>query len=230
VALRYVFVIAYGRAGSTLVQAMLNTVPGVCIRGENYGALYWLYRAVQSARWTRKVQGKRETGPDGPWFGAGEADPERLTRHLADGFVDAVLRPPEGTTVTGCKEIRFFELGRKLPAFIDFLREAFPGARFVFAIRRPEDVARSAWWAALPEKSARRTIERYNAMAAGLAEAPDSILMNGSSFPRDLNLCRELFAFLELPFDETAIAATLARRLDHARDARYKDLSRLWRP
>ena len=39
----YLFTLTYARSGSTLLQNILNSVPGVLFRGENAGALNGLY-------------------------------------------------------------------------------------------------------------------------------------------------------------------------------------------
>ena len=39
----YVFVMTYGRSGSTLLMGLLNTIPGYLIRGENDDALRFLF-------------------------------------------------------------------------------------------------------------------------------------------------------------------------------------------
>lgn len=41
----FVFLVTYGRAGSTLTQKYLNSLPDVCVRGENGNLLYHLFRA-----------------------------------------------------------------------------------------------------------------------------------------------------------------------------------------
>ncbi|MHB1068086.1 MAG: hypothetical protein ACYC2Z_11785 [Candidatus Nanopelagicales bacterium] len=41
--LRFVTVVTYGRTGSTVIQAALNALPGVVVRGENYAAMRGLY-------------------------------------------------------------------------------------------------------------------------------------------------------------------------------------------
>src|SRR5829696_1859856 len=41
--LGYVFVMTYGRSGSTLLMGLLNTIPGYLVRGENDDALRFLY-------------------------------------------------------------------------------------------------------------------------------------------------------------------------------------------
>ena len=59
--LRYVFIVSYGRSGSTLVQGVLNSVPGYLIRGENRAApfrLYQFHQGITAAgdRFSRKEQ------------------------------------------------------------------------------------------------------------------------------------------------------------------------------
>jgi hypothetical protein len=44
---RLSFVVTYGRSGSTLLQGLLNSIPRYCIRGENYNAMFYMFRAYQ---------------------------------------------------------------------------------------------------------------------------------------------------------------------------------------
>ena len=44
----FVFVVTYGRSGSTLLQNVLNTIPGYCIRGENANTLAHLAKACHA--------------------------------------------------------------------------------------------------------------------------------------------------------------------------------------
>ncbi len=65
--LGYLFVMTYGRSGSTLVSGLLNAVPGYLVRGENRNALLHLFRYHQSLA-TEKAKGPA-TGvphPDAP--------------------------------------------------------------------------------------------------------------------------------------------------------------------
>ncbi len=107
-ALRYVFVVTYGRSGSTLLQSLLNSCKGVQIRGENGNVLYHLYRAAMAARSTRQIGKTPQTVvPDGPWYGAGEVRPVLFESELIGNFVRTVLAPDDGIQVTGFKEIRY---------------------------------------------------------------------------------------------------------------------------
>lgn len=47
----YVFIITYGRSGSTLTQNLLNSLPGYCIRGENSNLLYFLSKAADLCKY-----------------------------------------------------------------------------------------------------------------------------------------------------------------------------------
>lgn len=46
----HVFIVTYGRSGSTLTQSLLNTLPGYQIRGENGNLAWFLARAVDVVR------------------------------------------------------------------------------------------------------------------------------------------------------------------------------------
>ena len=63
--LGYIFIVTYGRSGSTLLQGILNSIPGYLVRGENRQALRHLYAfhtaAVQERR--RQRRGQHAAGP-----------------------------------------------------------------------------------------------------------------------------------------------------------------------
>jgi hypothetical protein len=48
--LGYVFIVTYGRSGSTLLQGVLNSIPGYLVRGENRQALRHLRALMQITR------------------------------------------------------------------------------------------------------------------------------------------------------------------------------------
>jgi hypothetical protein len=114
--LNYVFVVTYGRSGSTLVQGILNSIPGYLIRGENRQALRHLYAFDQVASKERRVQ-RRKQRARGVKPGSSEATSAlfgmdnyphaatlRMTRKLA---VETLLRPEADTRVAGFKEIEW---------------------------------------------------------------------------------------------------------------------------
>lgn len=149
--LDYVFVATYGRSGSTLVQGVLNSLPGWLVRGENRGAVRHLhaYHRTCAAEAARVRAGNGATATSHPWFGIG-GYPDALALDRVRGLVvDTLLRPEPETRVTGYKEIRWAD--PDVLEHVDWLRAVFPGARFVVNTRDHAAVARSGWWAGDPD-------------------------------------------------------------------------------
>src|SRR5690606_768941 len=68
--LNYLFIVTYGRSGSTLLMSILDTLPGFCIRGENGGVLYDLFTFHTKATNAReKWSGRKPLEPLHPWYG-----------------------------------------------------------------------------------------------------------------------------------------------------------------
>lgn len=222
----YVFIVTYGRSGSTLLQNLLNAIDGYCIRGENENILMHLARGWHAVQTSRPMQGMRRagrpSGPEHPWFGAEAVDPDRLGRSLAALFLREVLRLPPGTRVGGFKEIRFLAYPEFFAAYLDFLHRFFPGTRIVFNTRDHAAVARSGWWARMdPAAVADRLAQADRLFAAYQAAHPDRcITLHYDDYVRDHSALAPLFAFLGEPFDAARVAKVMARRLDHLKETR----------
>ena len=96
---RYVFVVSYGRSGSTLLQSAINSTPGTQLRGENCNILYSLYRAVASAELTilGRARHPEPRRPDHPWFVGVQFHPELKSKPfdphpLFKSFIEAAVR------------------------------------------------------------------------------------------------------------------------------------------
>jgi hypothetical protein len=70
----YVIVLGPGRSGTTIVQAILNGLPHVSIKGENNNFFYWVYKAHENL----VSAGHRplKSSPTSPWFGYEQYRPE----------------------------------------------------------------------------------------------------------------------------------------------------------
>ncbi|MBI2246181.1 MAG: sulfotransferase [Nocardioides sp.] len=209
--LRYLFVVTYGRSGSTLLMGVLNTLPGYLIRGENRDALHHLFLFDKTMR-TESGRGPRKKlrQPTHPFFGIAGYPPERAVRQLRRLATDTVLRPKEDTRVTGFKEIRWYHAD--LEEYVAWLREVFPGARFLVNTRNHADVLKSKWWAEGEDKSAHLAdIERrILALADSLGDA--AYRVHYDDYVADPAALRGLFAWLGEDFDEDAVRATMAVR------------------
>ena len=218
----HVFIVTYGRSGSTLLQNLLNSIDGYCIRGENHAALMHLAEAWDAVAHGEVMRGHRidasPTGPDHPWYGAEMVDPEALGRGLADVFTREVLRPPEGTRIAGFKEIRFRMYRPELERYVDFLTRFFAGARFIFNTRDHAAVARSGWWAQMDPEMVRTELEGAEEGFARMRAVldPDRFIeMHYDDYAGRPEALRPLFDWLGEPFDAGHVARVIDRRLTH---------------
>jgi hypothetical protein len=145
-----VFIVTYGRSGSTLLQGLLNAIPGYRIYGENAGFLFRLqdsYEALREAN--RHLANPNNDNQSQPWFGSSRYDEKTVTANFRQ-FVDRVLFQPfiaREYRVFGFKEIRFNEIPHeKIEKYLAFVRKIYPNAAIVFNTREISEVLKSGWW------------------------------------------------------------------------------------
>ncbi len=218
---RYIFIITYARSGSTLLQSLLNSAEGVQIRGENANALYYTHQACLAIADTRKRGLPNTAEPDHPWYGADQVKPWKAMKRLLNTFVDEVLTPDEGITVTGFKEVRhnsFFMSGEQFQDYMDFLLEEFPEARILCNSREAEKVSQSGFLKSRDPDIVRRDVEMADGWFRTLCARSDRCLrMQYEDYIADPDLLRDMFAFLELPYDADRVRAVLDKPLTHAK-------------
>ena len=228
--LQFVTVVTYGRTGSTVIQAALNALPGVLVRGENYAAFRGLQAYVQSIAETadRHHAGR----PSNPWFGSAKLDPNEVVTDIRRHVVDTVLRPRPSTAWLGFKEIRYepghFASYDLLLSYLLFLDTLFPGIRYVVNVRDPESAARSGWW---PDHG--DPIAALAQTRAWLAEAVEdltrmlgtgrAVLLDYDTWTDSPAALAEAFASVGLPRDEAAVRTAMGERLSHGAHASYGD-------
>ena len=148
--MRHLFIVSYGRSGSTLLSYLLNAIEGYCIRGENGGIVAPLAQSDKLLRSAYEIGGLHANdGPESPWYGFSLVDPDAWRAAQVQTFIEQILAPPAGTRVTGFKEVRYTPEEMDDEAFaatLDFLMEGFEDARIVFNTRDATQVAASAWW------------------------------------------------------------------------------------
>ena len=217
--LSFLFVMTYGRSGSTLLQGVLNSIPGYLIRGENRQVLRHLYdfhsRSVAHRRSMRRNQRRRGLPVGGststhPFFGMDNFAVEKSlagTRQLA---LDTLLRPEPDTRVVGFKEIRW--AARDVADYVAWLQRVFPGARFVVNTRDLDAVSSSKWWAEVPDarsKLAKRE-RRILTIAESLGEAAFHVRYD--DYAGNPPALAPLFDWLGENYDEAPIRAVMDLR------------------
>jgi hypothetical protein len=209
---RYVFVVTYGRSGSTLLMGLLNTIPGYRINGENYNALYRLYQAdLAVARSLQKGSGRDHLAPQSAWYGTPRVRRAKFRYELATSFVSHVLRPMPGDRVIGFKEIRYTKSDMPdLDGFLDFLRQTFPNCRIVINHRKLADVAKSAWWANSEQSQAK--LAAADARLLEIAADEQHFHFYYDEIDDSLDNIRALFGYLGEEIDEPAVRRVLSTR------------------
>ena len=215
--LGYLFILTYGRSGSTLLSGLLNAIPGYLVRGENRNALRHLYDYQRLLLTTRdelveRYGAGRLRSRTHPFFGIADVQPQRTTRAVRHLALETVLRPKQDTRVAGFKEIRWYQ--PDLEDYVAWLRVVFPGARFLVNTRDHADVLRSKWWAQgdPAEKAAElaRIEERILTVAAGLGDA--AYRVHYDEYVADPAVLRGMYEWLGEPWDEGSVRATMAVR------------------
>jgi hypothetical protein len=208
--LRYVFIVSYGRSGSTLVQGVLNAIPGYLIRGENRAAPFRLYQFHQgiTAAGDRFSRQQQLTSRDS-WYGIDKYKSGEALFRMRELVLRCLLQPEPGTRVTGFKEIRWFQPDWQ--DYLAFLRELFPGARFVINTRDHSGVVQSQWWTKMDPDAAlaqlREHEQQFDKMAALLGE--DAYRVHYDEYIADRGRLAGLFDWLGERFDRAMIDSVM---------------------
>lgn len=230
----YVFVVAFGRSGSTLTQHLLNSTPGYFVRGENGNALIHLSRSITAIRdevnfqqrqepQRTKISGERPyfgktvgTSLD-PWYGMEDVDVDDYARSLFDTFVSKVLCPRGSARVLGFKEIRYHNQPVYFPKFLDTIRDYFPKSRFIFQNRTFENVFQSSFWKKFDKEEVRRRWDKFEELTTAYAEGNSSVCyrLRYEDYLEGAPKLEPLFEFLKEPFNGDRVSQILETRLTH---------------
>lgn len=216
--LGFVFIVTYGRSGSTLLQGLLDSTPGWLVRGENAGSVYHLfthYRLITER--PQSTPKPRPSDPTSPWFGLDGYPRDRAVREMRALVLDTILRPAPDTRVTGFKEIRW--QSADLLDYLRFLQELFPGARFIHNTRDHAKVVAS-WqkkgggWAGKDDAAQLVEVDRIETLQrAALAELGDAAYqVHFDDYVADVGRLRGLFDWLGEEYDEQRLRTVLEKQ------------------
>jgi hypothetical protein len=212
-----IFIVTYGRSGSTLLQSLLQSIPRAHIVGENYNVAQALFQGANRARRAKKTWGKKAHPEHHPWYGAHEIAPNRFERALARVFVEEIIRPPKDVRWFGFKEIRYPAFGDDLPDVLAFYRRNFPNAQIVFNSRDAQEVAKSKWWAKRPAEEVHKLVAQMDQRFADYTAANPDHAHHAfhAQTAADPAALQPLFDKLGEPLDPETIRAALNRKLEH---------------
>lgn len=160
----FVFVVTYGRSGSTLVQGLLNALPSTTVRGENglYALdLFQTHRHAVSFADAHAQHRPRKVAS--AFYGAHlvtEPRLARLERSLMLGLLlgDKTRRRPRRV---GFKEVLWHRIpAEDTEAFFTWFELVFPEARYVLNTREMEDASTSGFWRSFDKDEALAAMHR----------------------------------------------------------------------
>lgn len=212
-----VFIVTYGRSGSTLLQSVVQSIRGAHFTGENYLALLPLMNTVRRVQGARNDWGKTKLEPNRPWFGASQMKPNLYRDACIAAFVNHVLQPPQEARWIGFKEIRYSEVGNQFNDLMEFMRAGFPNARFIFNSRDAKSVSESRWWRQHSfEKVCEMIADMDQRFSAYQRAHPDiAVHLKYETYADDPMGFKPIFDLLSEPFDQEAVERILKVKLSH---------------
>jgi len=220
----HLFIVTYGRSGSTFLLNALNAIDGYCIRGENGGVAQGMAQALDSFQEIKtRYSYKDEGGPQSPWYGIKQSDGDQWGRAMAEAFTRHILKPEPGTRVTGYKEIRHtptYQTDKVFFATLDFLANRFSNARIVFNTRSIEEVAHSGWWTRRDFGTVRSEVETCDARFQKGKEilGDRAFQIDYEQYNGNPEGFRPLLDWLGETVPPERLAEICATRLDHGRE------------
>jgi len=219
---RSLYVVTYGRSGSTLVNGYLSHLPGMDLKGENY--LFPLPLADAEARLADaealKYGGRDK--PASPWYGSHQFSTVQWRRDIRRALYNQLYPFSPIPKTIGFKEIRWWyrlsgdDFEQKLNWLISIRR---PGA-IVFLTRNLDKTMAGAWWAKQSDAErvkSRAGLERFERLALAYAAAhPDhSVHITYEDFCTDSGAARRVNKMLGLKFREDVYQHALGKRYSY---------------
>lgn len=222
-----VLIVTYGRSGSTLLQGILNSIPGCLIRGENFNLCEGLYISYKAYARTQAEHGSDQStsSPSSPWYGALHLDAEQYVADMRAMVLSHLTRGvPAGQKpqCVGFKEIRYLSMelhgepgnyAENLRGYLDFLGRLLPGLGIVFLTREHAQVANSAWWKTRSPDVVLAKLTQFESAVREYARNRDNCsFIDYGDVVRNDEALASLFQFLGAPYDQAKVAEVLAQR------------------
>ncbi len=220
----YVFVVSYGRAGSTLMQGLVNAMPRTLVRGENGLYVQHLFRAWQAVATVRQNHtGSRTRQVTSAFYGINALTRSRFVRSAQRLVVSGILGPEDEKDFDrlGFKEVAWHQIAPdETEPFFAWLEDVFPDARYILNTREVEQVVGSGFWQRQDADEAMAAIQRVIEIQEHLRiSRPDRVhdtryeIITGDDRPASDGALRNLAEFVVGSCDD-ALLETLRGTLE----------------
>jgi LPS sulfotransferase NodH len=228
-----ILVVTYGRTGSTLLNGVLNSIPGVLVRGENQNMFAGLYQGLLRLRSTRERYAENAHCPTSPFFGTHRLCEQRYVAYARELARDQlVFGSSKPVTVYGFKETRYTRAQLKedgissLGPYLDFLAEIFPSPAFIVLTREHAAAAASSFWRHVGTAMAHEQMSLFDQDVADWAAPRSDVLCldydEALTGPRPYG---RVFDFLGATYDEARVKQVLGtQHSDDNRNAMVRSL------
>ena len=200
---RFVFVVTYGRSGSTLTQGMLNTLPRTLVRGENNLYLLPMFRAYASLEsFKDKFGGPGAAKASSAFYGLREVDLDAFAVSVRELVQQQLLGDvaPSDVDRLGFKEVLWHRIKpEEWSDFFGFMDLAFDDPRYVLNRRDVAMTSTSGFWQKKEPGVAEQQINRVRRLQDFLRESRADRCVDTQ--------------FEAMTSDDEAIAAEQLRRL-----------------
>jgi hypothetical protein len=217
-------IVTYGRTGSTLLMGILNSIPGVLVRGENMNLCAGLFAAYEALKTAKSEHGKHAQDSTKPFFGA-ECLDESLFLKDSQTLLKHQLVPSNRSDIEcwGFKEIRYVPKALRyagkygLPQYLDFLSGMLPASAFIFLTRNREQVANSAFWKSRDQSEAFAGMALFEKTARQWSSARrDCFWIDYEEMLSGPDKLHEMFDFMGAAFDWATIQKVMSREHSYA--------------
>lgn len=230
---RYLFILTYPRTGSTLLTGILNTLPDVCIQGENYNALFELFRSCRAIREANQPMALKNSTL--PFFRVEDFDHTGYTRELVSAARRFLFPPASEGSVVGFKEVRYarHEYLPTLREFLEFIEQHFAPAQFIVLKRNHIDVAISQLRNIRFERNASLKdmadrLNTFEAITSEFAASRTNVLqLSYEELKSGEPAVNRLLEFLGIKADPAAIVAEMKREYSYQGGAELPVSTRL---
>ena len=223
---RSVYVVTYGRSGSTLLTRWLSTLPGFNIKGEN--CLFMIPAFECEARLSSAMHYKSPggfrwigDGPKNPWNGAGGLSLERWRRDISNAILEQLYPRDLIPHTIGFKEIRWHSIAEDdRERQLDWLCSLRSPGAVIFLFRDLDEVMNSGWWRSLPAdkaRDARQSLQEFEAWAIRYSDANAGVaqVLDYRDFVSGPAAASRICQFLGVPFSRSKWRRIVAEPLLH---------------
>ena len=207
-----ILIVTYGRSGSTLLQGIINTLPNVIVRGENFNFCWGLYHSWKSLTETKTQFADKGRDATAAWYGAQHIDPDKFLLQAREILKTQLSIPSQDPPICwGFKEIRYIDNLEALPGYLQFLSTLLPNVAILFNTRSHDSVCDSAFWKNHDHAKLREVLKRADRMFLDYAEQHiNAYVVRYENIVRGRHHLSSLFEFLGAEVDQEAIEEVLS--------------------